>query len=100
MAEAFNLSEASWSDTTKTPAIDWSISAGLENVARGGQDIAEVTNLDGAVRAWLALDQEHQKEARLTIEYPILLDGVAMSHFSGLTIAALAEHLPPETSRA
>lgn len=87
--------EASWTDQTKTPAIDWSVSAALENVERGGQDVAEVTNLEGAVRAWLALDPAHQAQATLTIEHPIQLDGVSTSSFAGLTIAALAEHLPP-----
>jgi hypothetical protein len=90
--------EGSWHDEVKTPAIDWSASAALENVERGGQDIAEVTNLEGAVRAWLALDSEHQGQAILTIDHPIHLDGVATSHFAGRTIAALAEHLPPGNS--
>ena len=92
------MSEASWDEEVKTPPIDWSISAALENVARGGQEVAEVTNLEGAVRAWLALEPTHQMQATLSIEHSILLDGVATSSFAGQTIAALAEHLPPEKS--
>ena len=87
--------EGSWNEEAKTSAIDWSVSAGLENVDRGGQDVAEVTNLETAVRTWLALDVEHQTDAVLTIEHPLQLDGVATAHFSGATIMALAEHLPP-----
>ena len=60
----------------------------------GGQDIAEVSNLETAVRVWVELEPHHKADAVLTIEHPILLDGVATSSFTGLTIAALAEHLP------
>ena len=88
------MSEASWDDTAKTPTIDWSVSAALENVERGGQDIAEVTNLEAAVRAWLVLEPQHKADATLTIEHPIQLNGVSTSSFAGATIAALAEHLP------
>jgi len=90
------LSEGSWGESTSTPIIDWSVSAGLENVSRGGQEIAEVTSLEGAVRAWQALEPALQEKATLTIDRPVLLNGVAHSHLAGLTIAALAEHLPPE----
>ncbi|HEX7853371.1 MAG TPA: hypothetical protein VF503_06710 [Sphingobium sp.] len=90
------MTEGTWNDAAKTPVIDWSVSASLENIEREGQDFAEVTNLGTAVRAWLALDPVHQKAAVLTIEHPIQLDGVATSHFSGQTIMALAEHLPSD----
>ncbi len=90
------MAEASWTDKAKTPKIDWSVSAALENVQREGQDIAEVTNLEAAVRVWLTLDPRHKKGAVLTIENAIQLDGVATSSFAGDTIAALAEHLPPK----
>ncbi|TZG25748.1 hypothetical protein [Sphingomonas montanisoli] len=86
--------EGRWTDPTKTPAIDWTASAALENVERGGQDVAEVTNLNGAVRAWLLLEPQHKASAVLTVEHPIQLDGIATTSFSGETIAALAEHLP------
>ena len=94
------MTEASWNDKAKTPTIDWSVSAALENVERGGQDIAEVTNLEGAVRAWLVLEPQHNADAVLTIEHPIQLDGVATTHFSGDTIAALAERLPKRETGA
>jgi hypothetical protein len=88
------MTEATWDDAAKTPPIDWTISASLENVEREGQDIAEVTNLADAVRAWLLLDTSHQNAAVLTIEHAVQLDGVATAHFAGKTIAALAEKLP------
>lgn len=88
------LTVASWNDEAKTPPIDWSVSASLENVVREGQDFAEVTNLEAAVRVWLTLEPRHKADAVLTIEHPIQLDGVATTSFGGDTIAALAEHLP------
>jgi len=88
------MTEASWNNEAKTPSIDWSVSAALENVERGDQDIAEVTSLAGAVRAWQSLEPAHKANADITIEQPIQLDGVATSHFAGDTIAALVEHLP------
>eukprot|EP01037_Dinobryon_pediforme_P029332 gene29332-32928_t len=45
------MAEATWGDDTKTPAIDWRMSASLEDVPRGSEDVAEVTSLEGAVRA-------------------------------------------------
>ncbi len=75
------MTEAIWGDATKTPSIDWTVSASLENVQREGQDIIEVTNLDGAVRAWLSLDPAHQKSAILTVEHGVQRDGVTTSHF-------------------
>lgn len=88
------MTEASWGDTTKTPTIDWRMSASLENVPRGDDDVAEVTSLERAVRAWLELDPAHRTAATLTPERPIQLDGVATASFEGEGIAVLAERLP------
>lgn len=87
------MREASWGEAG-SPGIDWRMSAALENVPRGDGDIAEVTSLERAVRAWLTLDPAHQVAATLTPEHPLLIDGAAMTTFSGEGIAALAEHLP------
>ena len=89
------MTEASWGDTTKTPTIEWRMSASLENVPRGESDVAEVTSLERAVRAWLELDPAHRAAATLTPERPIQLDGVATPSFEGEGIAVLAERLPP-----
>ena len=88
------MSEAAWDDTAKTPPIDWRMSAALENVPRGGSDLAEVTSLDGAVRAWLALDPAHRDAAVLTPEHPLLIDGVHAARIEGEGIEFLAERLP------
>ena len=88
------MSEASWSDNSMTPVIDWSVSAALENVERQRQDFAEVTSLEGAVRAWLTLEPRHKSDAVLTVEHPIQLNGVAHTSFAGETLSALAERLP------
>ncbi|WP_445192807.1 hypothetical protein ACT009_02430 [Sphingomonas sp. Tas61C01] len=87
------MSQASWGETG-TPDINWRMSAALQNVPRGDDDLAEVTSLEGAVRAWLALDPDHQEAATLTPEHPLLIDGASMPEFSGDGIAALAERLP------
>ncbi len=86
------MTEATWGDA-KTPDIDWTMSAALENVVRGGDDVPEVTNLRAAVVAWTTLDAHHRERATLTPERAILLDGAAMSVFHGQAIAALAETL-------
>ncbi len=78
----------------KTEEIDWAMSAALENVRRGGEQLPEVTSLQGAVRAWLQLEGDLQAEARLTPERAVEIDGVATPSFSGQAIAALAERLP------
>jgi len=88
------MTEATWGDAAKTPTIDWRMSASLENVPRGDGDLAEVTSLERAVRAWLGLDPAHRAAATLTPERPVQLDGVAMASFEGEGIAALAERLP------
>jgi hypothetical protein len=76
-------------------AIDWHMSAALENVPRGDSELPEVTSLAGAVRAWLALDDELQAEAVLTAERPVAIDGDEPAvAFAGQAIRALAERLP------
>jgi len=87
------MTEATWGDDAKTPAIDWQMSASLENVHRGDVDLAEVTSLRGAVRAWQQLDPEHQAAATLTPERPVQIDGVSTVSFTGDAIAVLAEQL-------
>jgi hypothetical protein len=91
------MTEATWGDDVKNPDIDWRMSAALENVARGGGDLAEVTSLEGAVRAWTELDPQHRGAAILTAESAVRIDGVAMQKFEGDGIAALAERLPGPT---
>jgi hypothetical protein len=88
------MTEATWDAGAKTPPIDWRISAALENVPRGDADLAEVTSLEGAVRAWSQLDSEHRAAAVLTVEHPVQIDGVATLTFSGDGIAILVEMLP------
>lgn len=88
------MTEATWNDDAKTPEINWRMSAALENVPRGEEDLAEVTSLEGAVRAWLQLDEQHRTVAELTPEHAILIDGVQHASFSGEGIAVLSERLP------
>jgi hypothetical protein len=90
------MSEATWGGEAMTPDIDWRMSASLENVPRGDIDLAEVTSLRGAVRAWQQLDSDHQAAATLTPEHALQIDGVATASFSGVAIAALAERLQPD----
>ena len=87
------MTEATWGDAA-SPEIDWRMSAALENVPRGTEDVAEVTSLEGAVRAWIELDPDHRRGAVLTPERSVRLDGAAISSFDGDGIAALAERLP------
>jgi hypothetical protein len=89
------MTEATWGEAAKTPEIDWRMSASLENVPRGETDVAEVTNLERAVRDWLALDPQHQSDATLTTEHAVQIDAVSSTAFTGQAIAALADHLPP-----
>lgn len=93
------MEEAPWGDAG-SPVIDWRVSAALENVPRGSEDVAEVTSLEGAVRAWLALDPDHRGAATLTPERPVMLDGVAMEAFVGDGIGALADRLVGSGSAA
>jgi hypothetical protein len=74
--------------------IDWGMSAALESVPRGGSELAEVTSLEGAVREWLDLDEEHRAEAVLTLDRPLVLDGVSRMDLEGDEIGALADRLP------
>jgi len=82
------------SNGAKTPEIDWRMSAALENVPRGDEDVAEVTSLEGAVREWMALDPRHRGAAVLTPERPLQIDGSSTASFAADGIAALAERLP------
>ncbi|MEG3082093.1 hypothetical protein U1707_00425 [Sphingomonas sp. PB2P12] len=88
------MTEATWGDDAKTPDIDWRMSAALENVPRGDEDLTEVTSLERAVRDWKALDTEHRNAAVLTPERPLQIDGASHASLSGDGIAALAERLP------
>ncbi len=88
------MTEATWNDQAKTPEIDWRMSAALENVPRGDEDVAEVTNLERAVRDWTILDPRHRSAAVLTPEHPVQIDGASLASFAGDGIAALAERLP------
>lgn len=88
------MTEATWENGADPTAIEWTISAALENVPRGDTDVAEVTSLEGAVRAWSDLDLEHRIHARLTTERPIHLGGVPTAIFTADAIAELAKRLP------
>ncbi len=90
------MAEATWGDDGKTPEIHWQMSASIEDVPRGDSDVAEVTSLEGAVRAWLALDPQHRAAATLTLERAVQIDGVSTTSFTGEGIAALVERLPVE----
>ena len=79
---------------TDQAAIDWRISAALENVPRGDTELAAVTSLEAAVREWLWLDAELQAEALLTPEQPVTIDGEECIAFAGMSIRALAARLP------
>ena len=88
------MTEATWGEDAKTSDIDWRTSAALKNVPRGDNDVAEVTSLEGAVRAWIDLDPEHKAAATLTVERTVQIDGVSVETFTGEEIAMLAERLP------
>ncbi len=70
------------------------MSAALANVVRGGSEVAEVTNLAGAVRAWLTLDDELRNEAVLRPERAVVVDGETVAVFAGQAIRDLANRLP------
>jgi hypothetical protein len=88
------MTEATWGNDAKTPEIDWRMSAALENVPRGDVDVAEVTSLESAVRAWIALDADHRSAAVLTPERPLQIDGTSLASFAGDGIASLVDRLP------
>ena len=92
------MTEATWGDSANPTKFQWSMSAALENVPRVDSDVAEVTSLEGAVRAWQDLDSEHQIHARLSTEHPIQFEGVATAVFTGDAIAELVKRLPPSTA--
>ena len=73
--------------------IDWSMSAALANVQRGGSELPEVTSLEGAVRAWMALDNGLQNEAVLRPERGVTIDGETVEVFEGQAIRVLADRL-------
>jgi hypothetical protein len=97
---ADTMTEATWGDEAGTPKIDWRMSAALQNVPRGDADVAEVTSLEGAVRAWLELDPEHKDNAVLTPEHPVLMDGTSHPTFAAEGIAQLAQLLPGAAPQA
>ncbi|PSJ43436.1 hypothetical protein C7I55_03495 [Sphingomonas deserti] len=72
------------------------MSAALENVPRGDSELAEVTSLETAVRAWRDLDVEHRLLAVLTPERAVQIDGVNHNSFTGEAIAQLAGRLPDQ----
>ncbi|WP_294212743.1 hypothetical protein [uncultured Sphingomonas sp.] len=74
--------------------IDWRMSAVLADVDRGGSELAEVTSLEQAVQAWLALDNGLQNEAVLRPERAVVIDGETVAAFEGQAIRALADRLP------
>ena len=74
--------------------IDWRMSAVLADVDRSGSELAEVTSLEQAVRAWLALDNGLQNEAVLRPERAVVIDGETVAAFEGQAIRALADRLP------
>lgn len=80
--------------------IDWTMSAALENVPRGDLELAEVTSLEGAVRAWLALDTDDRSDATLTLDRALILDGITRMDLEGDEIQALADRLPANTGPA
>lgn len=82
------------SEADRPTSIDWRMSASLENVIRDGEEYPEVTSLEQAVRAWSALDEEHQVHARLMMDRPIAIDGVLVAAFTGSAIETLLRHLP------
>lgn len=69
------MTEATWGKSAKTPDINWRMSASLENVARGETEIAEVTNLERAVRDWGRLDPGHRDAATSTTDHPVQIRG-------------------------
>ena len=70
------------------------------DVPRGNADVAEVTSLEGAVRAWLGLDPQHKTPATLTAERPVLIDSVSPTSFAGDGISVLAELFPAPSAVA
>lgn len=87
------MTEASWSGDKGS--IEWTMSASLEDVPRGGEQVPEVTSLARAVRAWRDLSPEQQGAAVLTSERPVALPGEPpVDRLVGDAIGRLVEHLP------
>lgn len=81
-------------------AIDWTMSASLENVRRGTEKVPEVTNLEVAVLDWLDLPEDMQEVAELTPEHPIqLTDEGPTLVFRGDGIRRLANLLRAQGNR-
>lgn len=74
--------------------IDWTMSAALADVERDGNELAEVTSLERAVRAWLTLDDNMQNAAVLRPERAVVLEGETVVALTGQAIRALADRLP------
>lgn len=88
------MAEATWGGADGA-AIDWKMSASLENVTRAGAEVPEVTNLEAAVRAWQQLDGDMQKDAVLTLERPVHVGGaLPLDRFVGDAIGDLAQRMP------
>ena len=83
----------SWGDDTRTPPVEWTMSAALQSVVRDGADIVEVTSLREAIEAWKRLDPDHRTAAVLTPDRPILIEGVQHGQFEGAGIQLLSELL-------
>ncbi len=93
------MTDATWGESSKSPPIEWHMSAALENVPRGDSDLAEVTSLETALRTWLELDEQHRSGATLTPERPVLLDGVSHDHFDADGMETLAKFLPANSDK-
>lgn len=83
----------SWGVDAQNPSPDWTMSAALENVPRGDEQLPEVTNLRDAVRAWQGLETASQDAAILILERLITIDGAQVNRFEGQGIATLAKRL-------
>jgi hypothetical protein len=88
------MTEANWSGQD-AGAIEWTMSASIEDVQRGESHVPEVTSLENAVRAWRDLPPEQQAEAVLTSERPVSLpEQSPVDRFVGEAIGHLAARLP------
>jgi hypothetical protein len=62
-------------------------------------ELAEVTSLEGAVRAWLALPPEHRSQATLTLDHAVIVAGVPTTALEGEGIQSLADRLPASANQ-
>lgn len=75
--------------------VPWSMSASLENVIRGGNELPEVASLEACVRAWVDLDEALQVDAELVPEHAFQFDDDGPTGiFRGAEIQALVRYLP------